>query len=366
MQRRDFLLTGIACSLTMGSPLAAAVRGREVEQAREILKQATSSGQVTSASFFVQNGRTRFVESYGETPAVDSPFLLASISKTITVATLMTLFDEGAFQLDDRVDRYLPEFSGGKRDTITIRHLLTHVSGLPDQLPENAKLRAQHAPLSKFVEAAVKTPLLFSPGTQYSYSSMGILLASEIAERLSGVKFPELVAQRVYQPLGLENSAMGLGELTYESVIKNQVEKAAPESGAGDPSTKNWDWNSLYWRKLGAPWGTAHGSASDVGLFLQEFLHPTGRMLKESTCAMMTQNQNPTGFRQRGLGFDMGTQLGGKGCSQKTFGHTGSTGTICWADPETDTICVVLTSLPGRAVTPHPRTLVSDAVAAGV
>ena len=156
---------------------------------------------------------------------------------------------------------------------------------------------------------------------------------------------------------------MGLGAFKISDVVMNQVDRAAPESGAGDPSTKSWDWNSPYWRKLGAPWGTAHGSAEDVARFLHEFLHPTGRILKPETIKLMISNQNPPNIRPRGLGFDLGQIGNTPHLSDETFGHTGSTGTICWADPSTDSICVILTTLPYRAVSPHPRDLVATRVA---
>jgi CubicO group peptidase (beta-lactamase class C family) len=144
------------------------------------------------------------------------------------------------------------------------------------------------------------------------------------------------------------------------------VASAAPESGAGDPTTKSWDWNSDYWRELGAPWGTAHGSVGDVAIFLDEFLHPSGKALKAETAKMMVANHNKEGLRPRGLGFDIGANAGSPGCSERTFGHTGSTGTRCWADPESDTICVILTTLPARALTPHPRDIASAIVAQAV
>lgn len=161
----------------------------------------------------------------------------------------------------------------------------------------------------------------------------------------------------------MTRSAMGLGAFELSDVVMNQVGKAAPESGAGDPSTKSWDWNSPYWRKLGAPWGAAHGSAEDVARFLHEFLHPTGKILRPETIKLMIGNQNPPGIRPRGLGFDLGQIGQTPHLSDETFGHTGSTGTICWADPSTDSIVVVLTTLPFRALTPHPRVLVANRVA---
>jgi CubicO group peptidase (beta-lactamase class C family) len=192
---------------------------------------------------------------------------------------------------------------------------------------------------------------------------MAILLATEIAQRISGTPFPKLVDETIYQPLKMKRSAMGIDGLDPMAIMNCQVESAAPESGAGDPTTKNWDWNSPYWRNLGVPWGGAHGSAPDMALFLDEFLHPSGKALKPETAKLMITNHNTKGIRPRGLGFDIGTGIGGPGCSENTFGHTGSTGTRCWADPESDTICIILTTLPARAVNPHPRDIASDKVA---
>ena len=84
------------------------------------------------------------------------------------------------------------------------------------------------------------------------------------------------------------------------------------------------------------------------------------------TARLMVRNHNPAGFTPRGIGFGVGKESGSPGCSDRTFGHTGSTGTLCWADPATDTICVVLTSLPRRAVQPHPRERAAERVAAAM
>jgi CubicO group peptidase (beta-lactamase class C family) len=101
-----------------------------------------------------------------------------------------------------------------------------------------------------------------------------------------------------------------------------------------------------------------------VGRFLAEFLHAKGAIVKPETAKLMVSNQNGAGLTPRGLGLNVGAAGGSAGCSEKTFGHTGSTGTLAWADPATETICVVLTSLPGRAAEPHPRDLAAARVAA--
>ncbi len=129
--------------------------------------------------------------------------------------------------------KYLPEFSGDGREKVTLRHLMTHVSGLPDQLPENLQLRRSRASLEQFAQAAMKTPLHFAPGTRYEYSSMAILLATEIARRLTGKSILELVETNVAKPLGLAATALGIGSLPDSQRVAMQIEHAAPEAGGG-------------------------------------------------------------------------------------------------------------------------------------
>jgi CubicO group peptidase (beta-lactamase class C family) len=365
MQRRQLLEAAVVALLhSCRNALSATSQD---DAAARLLEQAVESGQVAGATLLVQRGRREVVESrglqFGSATSADAMFLLGSITKPLCMAAVMTLFDRRQFQLDDRVSRYVPGFTGEGRDQVTIRHLLTHVSGLPDQLPDNALLRRRHAPLGEFVKETLSTPLSFSPGTKYQYSSMGILLLSHLAERLSGESIARLVEQKILKPLDMKHSALGLGQFQPADFQPVQTEKAAPEAGGGDPSARDWDWNSRYWRELGAPWGGGHASAPDLGKFLAEFLWAQGAAVRPETARLMIRNHNPEGVTPRGLGFAVGRDAGSPGCSEETFGHTGSTGTLCWADPRSQTICVVLTTLPGGAVKPHPRELVSAEVA---
>jgi len=365
MKRRAFLGWSMVALTTR--PLFAMLNDDKLNDdklnaASEILSRATSSGQLRAAVVFMRQGRMVFQRAFGEAKNVDATFLLGSISKPIAVAAVMTLFDQGQFGLDDPVKKFVPEFHGDLKDRVTIRHLLTHVSGLPDQLPENANLRKSHAPLSEFVKETIRVPINFEPGTQYEYSSMAILLATEIAQRISGIDFKEFVDSAVLRPLGMNHSAFGRGRLKPEETMQCQVEFGAIESGGGSPDSKDWNWNSPYWRELGAPWGGAHASASDVGLFLDEFMHPSGKVFRPEVAKLMIQNHNQAGLESRGLGLDVGMSTSCVHCSEKKFGHTGSTGTIAWADPERDRACVVLTTLPAGNLKDHPRQLVSDCI----
>ena len=76
---------------------------------------------------------------------------------------------------------------------------------------------------------------------------MAILLAAEVARRISGVEFSAFMDETVFRPLEMEHSALGLGRFPLEATMRCQAEGAAPESGAGDPTAREWDWNSAYW-----------------------------------------------------------------------------------------------------------------------
>jgi CubicO group peptidase (beta-lactamase class C family) len=243
MQRRTFLGAALAASTV--SPLMAALRKQRWDDAAEVLEQATASKQVAAATLHVVQGEETYSRHFGKATSDDAMFLLGSVSKPINVTAVMTQFDQGKFKLDDRVKKFLPEFTGDGRDDVTIRHLLTHVSGLPDQVANNSELRRSHAPLSEFVRQAARSPLAFAPGSRYQYSSMGILLATRIAELTSGSDILTLVDRSVLQPLGMRHSAQGLGRFKLTDLVECQMDGAAPESGCGDPKAQEWNWNSL-------------------------------------------------------------------------------------------------------------------------
>ena len=161
MKRRTFLGAALACATA--PPLFASVRGKRWEDAAEVLAQATARRQVDAAVLHVVQRRESFTRHFGKAGSGDAMFLLGSISKPINVTAVMTLFDRGRFQLDDGVKRFLPAFTGDGRDDVTIRHLLTHVSGLPDQVANNAELRRGHAPLTEFAAQAMRTAASISP-----------------------------------------------------------------------------------------------------------------------------------------------------------------------------------------------------------
>src|SRR5687767_8557111 len=232
MLRRTFLST-----------VALALRKDGLDQATRILGAAAKSGDVAASALCVRQGKQTHLSGFGKADP-NTVFLLASITKPMTATAVMALVDRKQLSLDDKVAKFIPEFKGGDRDMVTVRHLLTHTSGLPDMLPENEALREKHAPMSEFVAGACQVPLLFKPGAECRYQSMGILLASEIAERVTKMPFRDFLRKTVYEPLGMKQTSLGLGGRRIPETAQCQV-----------PENTDWHWNSPYWRDFGASWG---------------------------------------------------------------------------------------------------------------
>ena len=259
----------------LAAPALLALDRPQLAPAAKILADAVAARQLRAAVLRVQKGKFVYEEAFGAAHK-NTPFLIASISKPMAATAVMTLVERGDLALDSPASRHLP----GLDPRITLRHLLSHSSGLPDMLPDNIALRKRHAPLADFAAKAITTPLLFAPGTQVSYQSMGILLAATIAERVSKLSFPTLLQQQVFAPLGMQQSVLGLGKnLKIADTAQAQTEHADP------PGNTTWDWNSPYWRGLGAPWGGVHSTAADIAKLLRYFLHPTGKPLAPATAA---------------------------------------------------------------------------------
>ncbi|HYI95975.1 MAG TPA: serine hydrolase domain-containing protein [Bryobacteraceae bacterium] len=345
MTRRTLLFSGVALALRQG----------KLDEATRMIEAQTKSGDVAAASLHVQSGKDIMSRAFGKAQDPKAVFLLASITKPMTCTAVMLLSDRKELSIDDPVRKYVPEFFSGDRDRVLIRHLLSHSSGLPDMLPENDALRKKHATLKHFVEETCRTPLLFPPGTKVKYQSMGILLAAEIVERITKRPLPAFLQAEVFKPLGMKQTSLGLGNKKIEDTMPSQV--------TADP---DWNWNSAYWRNLGAPWGGAFAPASDVARFLQYFVKPEPPVLKPETAARMITDQNKGLNQPYGIGWALNESKFGKGCSAKAYGHGGSTGTLCWLDPERDLSFVLLTTKPAAQSQKTLITPVSDLVSEAV
>src|SRR5690349_18122695 len=189
---------------------------------------------------------------------VDSIFWIASMSKPITATAVLMLMEEGKLSLDDPIAKYVPELAGlktanGKTARITLRHLLTHTSGMGEATDEEAKAART---LSDLVPAFASKPLAFEPGSKWKYCQSGILTLGRIVEVVSGVPFEVFLRKRIFDPLGMKDTTFYLSEAQMPRWVipaKREGEQLVPaEIGLlyGHPPT----------------WG-GHYPASNGGLF---------------------------------------------------------------------------------------------------
>ena len=169
-------------------------------------------GDVPGASVLViENGRAVVRRSYGladgqtkSTPATN--YRLASITKQFTAAAILALVDDGKLSLDDQAKRWLPSLPAAA-DGITIRHLLTHTSGLidyEDVMAEGTTAQLHDADVLRLLESQDRT--YFAPGSKYQYSNSGYALLALIVERVSGQTFATFLRERIFLPLGMQNT----------------------------------------------------------------------------------------------------------------------------------------------------------------
>jgi hypothetical protein len=188
--RRQFAY-GVLASMFSSDPLKAA---------SEMLEKATSPGwfsspDINAAVLDVGYGKERYTKAYGAAGTPERVFIIASISKVIVATGAMVLKDRGRLALQDRVVRFVPEFRGEGRDQVTIQNLLTHTAGLPDNLPQIRQMQARQAGLEEIFAATCNVPLLFKPGTAFSYSNLGVLVLKEIMERIGSVPLGQFCFQ---------------------------------------------------------------------------------------------------------------------------------------------------------------------------
>lgn len=347
--------------LKPGNPEQAGMSEPRLEIVNQILTEETRSRRVTAASVLVaRRGIIVLRGGWGTlAPDAGSPkagpetvYILASITKPVTVAALMLLVERGRISLTDPVQKYLPEFQGPGRDKVQVQDLLTHTSGLPDMLPENVKLRAANAPLAEFAKGAMTTPLLFEPRTSFSYSSMGTLLAATIVERVAEMPLAQFEQREFFERLKMNHSSLGLGERLLSDTARVQGDSFAET----EKDLERYGANSPYLRKLGHPWGGMHSTVDDLAIFLQMFLnegvYSGNRILGRVTVEAMIADQNKQLGHPWGLGWGLRTSSEwnafGDLSSDRTFGHSGASGTVAWADPQRELLCVILTTRPWR------------------
>ena len=260
---------------------------------------------------------------------------LASLTKVVATTTaVMILYDQGKLRLEDRVGRWIPEYSYGPKASVTIRDLLTHRAGLPSG-------RALTRPASQARKQVLDAPLVLMPGTREIYSDLGPDVLAFIVERVTGERFDAFVTRRVFRPLGMQSTRFNPPRDWRGRVAPTEV--AAPRGYAlrGEVHDEN------AWA-LGGVAGHAglFSTARDLSIFAQMMLNGGVfrgvRIVSDSTVRLFTTRT--AGWRA--LGWE--TCYGGGSCghymSERAYGHTGYAGTSIWIDPDRQSYAIVLTN----------------------
>jgi CubicO group peptidase (beta-lactamase class C family) len=180
---------------------------------------------------------------------------------------------------------------------------------------------------------------------------MGTLLAATIVERVTKMPLPQFEQQELFGPLKMMNSSLGLGDRALKDTAQVQD---GPAGGEANKDAERYGANSVYWRKIGHPWGGMHSNVDDLGIFLQMFLnggvYDGKRILGRVTVEAMISDQNKKLGHPWGLGWGLKQSsvwnAFGDLSSEQTFGHSGASGTVAWADPKQELLCVILTTRP--------------------
>ncbi len=325
------------------------------------LQQAVGSGAAPGIALLVEHRGTvvyrgavglRSVTPAREAMTPDDLFDLASLTKVVaTTPAVMALVQDGKLVLDRPAATYFPEFAQNGKGRVTLRHLLTHTSGLPAWvdlqkkfgIPPTAGIQDRRAAVTAALAAL---PLRSAPGTRETYSDLGFLTLEEVVRRVTGEPLDRFVHRRIHGPLGMQRTTYrpGAGERAG----------AVPTLLLGGRALRGevHDQNA---RVLG-------GVAGHAGLFSTlDDLAVYGRMLLSTdtgdrrrypllptTLRAMSMPQTPPGLPLRGLGWDIASPLAARVCSTRlplgSFGHTGFTGTFLWVDPYSRTLVVGLSN----------------------
>jgi len=310
-------------------------------------------------------------ESAPGVPVTDATvFPLASVTKPVVAAGIVSLAEDGVLSLDEPAARFVPEFRAGPeadsegvdpalerlRQTVTIRQLLCHVSGLPEDVAGRLGRFTSPLTLDELTDIMCRLPLQDAPGTHLRYSNAGYGVLGRVVKKATGADIWAAVDERVLRPLGMVDTvARPEGDI---------LDRIAPLADATHAGTDLETYNSPYWRGLGVPWAGLYGTPRDLATFAGAFLPSGPRLVSSAGVALMCTDQTggvPGGVDSArvawpsgrwGLGWEVKGEKQrhwtGEWTSPRTVCHFGHAGTLLWADPERD---LALAVFANRAVT---------------
>lgn len=269
MTRRKF------ASLTLALPAfarthaadnaAAAALKPQLEEIRAKFKLPALTGGIVTPGGLTKSAATGLRKAGGSTPVGDADLWhYGSMTKGMTAALLGTFVAAGKLTWDAKLTDLLPDLTSralpGVR-TITLRHLLTHRSGLPANTAWGRMPLPGNRP--EIVRHVVSQKLLFDPGEKYLYSNVGYVVAGVVAERLGGGMWEKVITERLFKPLGMKMGFGGVGTKGQEDQPWPHFEDGKPRSSNGTEAD-----NPL---SLG-PAGTCHGALAEYAKFVADHL----------------------------------------------------------------------------------------------
>ncbi len=237
-----------------------------------------------------------------------SVFRIASISKSIAAVAVMQLVEQGKVKLDDPIQKYVPSFPQ-KRWKVTLRHLMTHTSGIRHYRPGEFEMKESFASVAEAIRIFKDDTLLFKPGTRFSYSTYGYNLLAGVVEKASGMSFEDYLQQKVWGPAGMKHTYLEHPREIVPLRVRQYV------LVKGDSLT-----NAPY-ADLSIKWAGG-GMISTVGdLLCFHIALDRGVLLKKSTQkTMYTPNILPDG---RNTWYGLGWRIWKDPRGRKWVGHTG-------------------------------------------
>ncbi|MCA1645113.1 MAG: serine hydrolase, partial [Chloroflexi bacterium] len=356
--------TPLTGGLPIKTPKAVGMSAERLEAIDRVVQRGIAAGGYPGAAVVVgRKGAAVWQKGFGKLGWTDadekvtadrSIYDLASLSKVIgTTTAIMVLYDEGRIRLDDPVAKYLPAFSGGFKDSVTIRHLLTHRSGLP---PGRDLWRIAHNP-QEARDLVLETPLVCKPGECYQYSDLGADVLGMVAETVAGEGLDTFLTARVFKPLGMYDTFYRPADSLRSRIAPTEVTPPRGYPIRGEVHDEN-----AY--ALGGVAGHAglFSTAADLSVFAQMMLNGGEyngvRIIQDSTVQRFIKRAAGT----RALGWD--TCDGDGGCGRHlgphAYGHTGFTGTSIWIDPDREMFVILLTNRVHAARARRPGKVISD------
>jgi uncharacterized protein YbbC (DUF1343 family)/CubicO group peptidase (beta-lactamase class C family) len=335
-----------------------------------IVEDAIQDAEVPGAVLLVwHDGQVVYRKAFGnrsleprrEAMTVDTVFDIASLTKVVaTTVALMQLVQKGDIRVNEPVAKYLPEFAQNGKEDVTIRQLLTHFSGLTEDLDLTQPWRGRETAL----QMAYAEKLVDPPGSRLLYSDINFIVLGSLVERVSGMSLDQYCRQHIFAPLEMAQTRF----LPPPSWLMKMAPTQFDEQNhmlrgvVHDPTA----------RRMGGVAGHAgvFSTADDLSKFAQ-FLLVGGPVLSPLMIEKMTTPQQPpTATVLRGFGWDIDSPFSsnrGDLLPVGSFGHTGFTGTSLWIDPTTRTFIILLTNAVhprGKGTAVALRSKIATAVAA--